>query len=347
MVVVEVVMMTDRLMNDYDVVVVGGGAAGLSGGLMLARARRSVVVIDAGAPRNAPAAGVHGFLSRDGVSPAELLEIGRAEVRRYGGHVAEGEVGELTRDGDGFTVTLADGRVVGARRLLVTTGLVDELPDVPGLREQWGRDVLHCPYCHGWEVRDQAIGVLASGPMAVHQALLFRQWSGDVTLFLHTTPPPTGDEAEQLAARGIGVVHGEVESLEIVDDRLTGVRLHDGTVVARQALVVGPRLMARTDILTTLGLAPTAHPLGIGEYIAADATGLTAVPGVWVAGNVADLTAQVSGAAAAGSFAAAAINADLIAEDTRQAVTAYRDPFAAASEARICEQVMGERHHGL
>jgi thioredoxin reductase len=347
MVVAEVVMMTDQLMNNYDVVVVGGGAAGLSGALMLARARRSVVVIDAGAPRNAPAAGVHGFLSRDGVSPAELLEIGRTEVRRYGGHVAEGEVRAAARDGDGFTVTLADDRMVGARRLLVTTGLIDELPDVPGLREQWGRDVLHCPYCHGWEVRDQAIGVLASGPMAVHQALLFRQWSADVTLFLHTAPPPTGDEAEQLAARGISVVHGEVKSLKIVDDRLVGVRLHDGTVVPRQALAVMPRSTARADVLAALGLEPTAHPLGVGEYIAADATGLTVVPGVWVAGNVADLTAQVSGAAAAGSFAGAAINADLIAEDTRWAVTAWRDPFSAASEARICEQVMGERSHGL
>jgi thioredoxin reductase len=347
MVVVEVVMMTDRLMNGYDVVVAGGGAAGLSGALMLTRARRSVVVIDAGAPRNAPAAGVHGFLSRDGLSPAELLEIGRAEIRRYGAHVAEGEVGAATRNGDGFIVTLADGRVVGARRLLITTGLVDELPDVPGLRERWGRDILHCPYCHGREVRGQAIGVLASGPMAVQQALLFRQWSADITLFLHTTPPPTGDEAEQLAARGISVVQGEVESLEIVDDRLAGVRLHDGTVVAREALTVVPRFTARAGVLAALGLEPTPRPLGVGEYIAADATGLTDVPGVWVAGNVADLTAQVSGAAAAGSFAGAAINADLIDQDTRRAVTAYRDPVFAASEARICEQMMGDRRHGL
>lgn len=185
---------------------------------------------------------------------------------------------------------------------------------------------MHCPYCHGWEVRDQAIGVLASGPMAVHQALLFRQWSADVTLFLHTTPPPTADEAEQLTARGISVVSGEVESLEIVDDRLAGVRLHDGTVVALQALTVQPRFAARAEVLAALGLEPTAHPHGLGEYIAADAAGLTVVPGVWVAGNVVDLTAQVSAAAAAGSFAAAAINADLIAEDTRRAVTARRDP---------------------
>lgn len=315
----------DQLMNEYDVVVVGGGAAGLSGALTLARARRSVVVIDAGTPRNAPAAGVHGFLSRDGVHPAELLEIGRAEVGSYSGRVVEGEVSAVTRNGAGFTVTLTDERTVGARRLLVTTGLVDELPDVAGIRERWGRDVHHCPYCHGWEIRDQSIGVLASGPLAVHQALLFRQWSADITLFLHTTPPLGEEEAEQLAARGISVVPGEVESLEIADDRFAGVRLRGGTLIRRQALVVMPRFMARADVLATLGLKPTAHPLGMGEYIAADATGLTTVPGVWVAGNVTDLMAQVTGAAASGVTAAAAINADLIAEDIRQAVTGYRD----------------------
>lgn len=197
-------MVTDRLSDGYDVVIVGGGAAGLSAALMLARARRTVVVVDAGTPRNAPAAGVHGLLAREGIAPGELLERGRAEVRGYGGHVVAGEAGAVGRAAEGFLVALTDGRSVRARRLLVTTGLVDELPDLPGLRERWGRDVVHCPYCHGWEVRDQAIGVLACGPMAVHQALLFRQWSADVTFFSHTMLPPTGSEAEQLAARGSG-----------------------------------------------------------------------------------------------------------------------------------------------
>ena len=152
------------------------------------------------------------------------------------------------------------------------------------------------------------------------------------TLFAHTTSPPTGEQAEQLAARGISVVSGEVESLQIVDDRLVGVRLHDGTVIARQALAVLPRGTARAGFLAALGVELTAHPHGMGEYLAADATGLTTVPGVWVAGNVTNLIAQVGGAAAAGAIAAAALNADLIAEDTRQAVTAYRIPFPAASE---------------
>ncbi|MFI9404831.1 NAD(P)/FAD-dependent oxidoreductase [Nocardia sp. NPDC052316] len=339
--------MTEQLKDGYDVVVVGGGAAGLSGALMLGRARRSVVVIDAGAPRNTPATGVHGLLAREGMAPGELLERGRAEVRAYGGQVVTGAVTAVDRVDDGFTVTLADGRTVRARRLMVTTGLVDELPEVPGLRERWGRDVLHCPYCHGWEVRDQAIGVLGSGPMAVHQALLFRQWSADITLFTHTMPSPTAEEAEQLAARGIRVVAGEVAALEIVDDRLAGVRMSDGTVVPRAAVTVQSRMVARSDFLAALGLRPAQHPSGMGEHIPADATGRTDVPGVWVAGNVTDLAAQVGAAAAAGAFAAAQINADLVIEDTRRAVDAYRNPFSLDSEAGVGELVSAERRHGV
>ena len=318
----------------YDVVVVGGGAAGLSGALMLGRSRRSVLVVDSGEPRNAPASGVHGFLTRDGTSPAELLEIGRKEVVSYGARVLDGRVASAEAVDGGFTVTLEDGRRVGARRLLVTTGLADELPDVPGVRERWGRDVLHCPYCHGWEVRDKAIGVLASGPMAVHQALLFRQLTADLTLFLHTAPEPTDEEAEQLAACGITVVEGEVASLEVHEDRLTGVRLQDGEVISRSAVVVGPRFAARAEMLAGLGLETTTHPSGLGEHVEADPMGLTAVPGVWVAGNVTNPTAQVVGAANAGVMAGAAINADLIAEETERAVIVHRARHEARTAGR-------------
>ncbi|MEU6075024.1 NAD(P)/FAD-dependent oxidoreductase [Micromonospora sp. NPDC047074] len=337
--------MTDELGADYEVLVIGGGAAGLSGALTLARARRSVAVLDAGAPRNAPAEGVHGLLALDGIRPAELLERGRAEVRGHGGHVVTGEVDAVTRDGAGFAVTLTDGRGVRARRLLVATGLVDELPEVPGLRARWGRDVIHCPYCHGWEVRDRAIGVLASGPLSVHQALLFRQWSPDVTFFSHRLPP-TAEQAEQLAARGIRVVAGEVASLEVVDDRLGGVRLSDGRLVGREALAVSSRMVARAGFLASLGLRPAEHPAGVGEHVPADATGRTEVPGVWVAGNVTDPAAQVGAAAAAGTVAAAQINADLVAEETRRAVAARREPFSAASEALLSDLVLGDRRHG-
>jgi len=342
MVVAEVVGMAE-----LDVVVIGGGAAGLSGALMLARARRSVVVVDAGTPRNAPAAGVHGLLGRDGTPPAGLLDRGRAEVRSYGGEIVRGEVETVERDGDRFAVRVAGGGTLRARRLLVTTGLVDELPDVPGLRERWGRDVVHCPYCHGWEVRDRAIGVLATGPMSVHQALLFRQWSADVTLFTHRAPAPDPEQAERLAARGIAVVTGEVAALEVAGDRLTGVRLADGTVIAREVVAVAPRMVARAGLLESLGLRAVEHPSGAGEHVPADPTGRTEVAGVWVAGNVTDLSAQVGTAAAAAAFAAAQINLELVTEETDAAVAAYRDPFSAQAEARLAELAAGDRRHGL
>ncbi|RDI49082.1 NAD(P)/FAD-dependent oxidoreductase [Nocardia mexicana] len=336
--------MTDQLMDGYDVVVIGGGAAGLNGALMLARARRSVVVIDAGSPRNAPADGVHGLLAREGMPPAELLERGREEVRGYGGQVVAGTVETVTRDDAGLTVALADGRTVRARRVLVASGLTDELPDVAGLRDRWGRDVVHCPYCHGWEVRDQAVGVLANGPMTVHGALLWRQWTDDVTLFTHTMAEPTGEQAEQLAARGIRVVPGEVASVEVVDDRLVGVRLADGTLIARQILAAPSRMVARAGFLSDLGLHPVAHPSGMGDHIPADPSGRTSIPGVWLAGNVTDPSAQVGPAAAAGANAGAQINMDLVTEETRRAVEAARAPFSAASESQVSELVTGNRH---
>ena len=314
-------------MNEhYDVVVIGGGAAGLSGALALSRARRAVLVVDDGTPRNARAGHVHNYLGREGVTPAELLAAGRAEVAGYGGEFRDGRVDRAERADDGFRVVLSDGTTVFARRLLVTTGLVDELPDVPGVAELFGSDVLHCPYCHGWEVRDQPIGVLG-GPMGVHQALMWRQWTADVTLFQHTGPAPTDDEREQLAARGIPVVTGAVEGLELAAGRLSGVRLAGGDVVPRRALVVSPRFTARAGSLAALGLETVPQEMNghvVGSSVAADPAGATAVPGVWVAGNVADLRAQVITSAAAGLSTAAMLNADLIAEDTRRAVASAR-----------------------
>ena len=314
--------------QEYDVVVVGGGAAGLSAALALGRARRSVLVVDAGDPRNRPAGHVHNYLGREGTPPAKLLAIGRDEVASYGGQVTTGVVTSArARDGEGFLVTFEDGREVTGRRLLVTTGLVDELPDVPDLRERWGRDVLHCPYCHGWEVRDQALGVVASNAFAVHQALMFRQWSDDVTLLLNGRPHPSADESEQLAARGIAVVEEPLDRVVVEDDRVTGVRLASGAVVARQALVVSPRMTARSEVLSSLGVETEEVELDgvvLGTVARSEPTGATSVPGVWVAGNVADLRAQVISSASAGLGVAAMLNADLIAEDTRVAVAARR-----------------------
>ncbi|MEW2350015.1 MULTISPECIES: NAD(P)/FAD-dependent oxidoreductase [unclassified Streptomyces] len=319
----------------YDVVVVGGGPAGLGGALTLARARRSVLVVDAGEPRNAPAEGAHGVLGLEGIKPTELLRRGRAEVRGYGGEVVAGEVLDVTRDRGGFAVACADGTTVRARAVLVASGLVDGLPEVPGLREHWGGDVVHCPYCHGWEVRERAIGVLGTGPMSLHQVKLFRQWTDDLVYFPDRQPVP---EDEWIAARGIRVVPGEVAGVESdAEGRLSGVRMADRTFVPRQALAVATRMEARAGFLTGLGLAPVPHPSGMGTHLPAEPTGRTEVPGLWIAGNATDLSAQVGASAAAGVLAAAQLNMELVEADTERALTAHRarEVFSPESEARV------------
>ena len=323
--------------DGYDVVVVGGGSAGLSGALALGRARRRVLVVDAGDPRNAPAAGVHNYLTSEGLPPAELLAAGRAAVAAYGVEVRRGTAVTASPldAGSGrtaFTVDLADGTRVTARRLLVTTGLTDLLPEVPGVAERWGRDVVHCPYCHGYEVRDEPVGVLGTGPMAVHVALLFRQWTPDVVLFQHTAPALTPEQAEQLAARGVEVVAEPVAGLEVADDRLAGVRLVSGAVVPRRVLVVSPGFAARSEVLDALGVATEEFRMGehvLGTFVPADPMGATSVPGVRVAGNVTAPMAQVVAAAAAGLQAAAALNGDLVTEDTALAVARRREETGA------------------
>jgi thioredoxin reductase len=302
-------------MSQYDVAVIGGGAAGLSAALVLSRARRKVIVVDAGTPRNAPAAAMHGYLSRDGLPPSELLAYGRSEVKSYGGDIVAATATDLVSDArGGFSVGLADGHRISARRLLVTTGLRDELPDLPGLRERWARDVLHCPYCHGHEVRDRRLGVLGGTAGSVRYAQIVRQWTNDLVYF---TAPDTLTTAErtELAARGIGVVEGTIEQLVIDEDRLRGVQLHDGCVVPRDALFVPPRFVPNNHLLTGLGCDVDAD-----GWVTADQTGRTSVAGVWAAGNVVDPRAQVITAAGAGSAAAIALNADLVDDDVRNAV---------------------------
>jgi thioredoxin reductase len=319
--VVEVVTMTER----YAVVVVGGGAAGLSAALVLGRARHRTLVVDAGEPRNAPAAHMQGYLSRDGMPPAEFLAAGREEIARYGVELVRDRVVEVEK-GEDFAVVLAGGRTVRARRLVIATGLKDELPAVPGVAERFGRDVLHCPFCHGWEVRDQPFGVLASSPASVHQALIVSQWSKDVRFFLHTVAEEelSDQDLRRLAAAGVDVVPGEVAGLVIEDDRLTGVRLSGGTssgggtTHARSVLFVAPRPVPQTGLLERLGAE--LHETPFGAYPVVDPTGLTTVPGVWAAGNAIGFAEQVVHAASGGYRAASAIVGDLLMTDLDAAV---------------------------
>ena len=331
----------------YDVVVVGGGAAGLSGALALGRSCRSVLVLDAGEPRNAPAGHMHNYLGRESTSPRELLADGRREVEEYGVEVATARVATIRawdRPGIGFVVTPEEGREVLARRLLVATGVADELPAVPGLKERWGRDVLHCAYCHGWEVRDQAIAVIATNALAVHHAMLFRQLSDDVVVVLaEGTEPPAAEDLERLAVRGVEVLDdapvevlvGDESGDETGDGVLRGVRLASGAVLERDALVVSPVVHARADFLAGLGLHAVPFEMGahvLGTCLPAEPTGATAVPGVWAAGNLVDPMAQVIASAAGGLRAGATINADLAQEDAQTALDTHRAEFEALLE---------------
>ena len=304
--------------NNFDVVVIGGGPAGLSAALVLGRARRRVAVVDAGVPRNAPAAHMQGFLSRDGMAPTDLLAAGRAEVAGYGVNLIEDQVAAVEA---GFVVRLAGGRVLNARRILVATGVHDQLPEIAGVRERWGRDLLHCPYCHGWEVRDQPLGVLGTVPGSVQHAQLVRQWSDDVVFFAHTYDL-TAAESTELEARGVQVAREEVARLVVENDRLVGVELVDGRVIARTAVFIRPDHVPHTDGL----LADLGCELDAAGFVTLDASGRTTAPGVWAAGNVVDPRAQVITSAGAGSAAAIGINADLVQEDVERAMSANPSP---------------------
>ncbi|MGL4175240.1 MAG: NAD(P)/FAD-dependent oxidoreductase, partial [Dermatophilaceae bacterium] len=297
-------------MHTCDVAVVGGGAAGLTAALLLARARRDVVVVDAGEPRNAPALHARGYLSRDDSSPADILAAGRAEVVGYGGTVREGRVDRVDAE---RTLHLADGERLRAARVLVATGLVDRLPAVPGVAERWGRDVLHCPYCHAWEVRDQPLVVLGTHPNAVHHALLLRQWSAEVTLATHELDP-TAEDRVALAARGVAVAEGPVAEVVVGGDAVTGVRV-DGEVHPCRAVFLFPHMAPRDDFLGELGVErdPRGFPV-------VDAGGRTSVPWVYVAGNATDPRAQVVTAAGQGSAVAFALHNELVADEVARAV---------------------------
>jgi len=300
----------------FDVAIIGGGAAGLSAAIALGRSLRRVIVIDAGRQRNLPAHDAHNILGREGIAPADLIAAGRSEAVGYGVTLADDAVSGARRDDAGFSLDLVSGAVVAARRILLATGLIDELPAIDGLSAGWGQTVLHCPYCHGWEVRGQRIGVIATGPMAEHQALLFGRLSDQVTVFDHGDV--VGAEARaRLGAMGIAVVGGLVERVLADGPRVQAVVV-GGRDHAVDAVVVGTRMHARAEVFEQLGGEVTEHPLG--SFIETDPTGRTALDGVWAAGNVRDLSAMVGAASGHGVFAGAAINADLVDADVREAL---------------------------
>lgn len=306
----------------WDVVVVGGGAAGLSAALILARARRRVLVLDGGEPRNRFAPHMHGVLSRNGYSPLQLVEDGRREVRESDGVVRTAQVSEVRREEGGFELTTTDGVRVHTGRLIVATGIRDELPAIEGLAEQWGRGVVACPYCDGFEARGSTIGVLAGSPLSLHAAQLLRAYTDDLTVFTGLLGVVPEEDLRALSARGIRVDDRAVTRVVSDGDALVGLELADGSLAALDVIFASGRMVPLDDLLVQLGAEQT--DTFFGPWTAADPTGLTSVPGVWVAGNTANPGALVPVAAASGVVAAVTINAELVAEDVRLALAGER-----------------------
>jgi thioredoxin reductase len=297
----------------HDVLIIGAGAAGLSAGLVLARAQADVLIVDAGQPRNAPAEHMHGFVSRDGMPPRDFLAAGRAEVASYGGRFVRAAVTTIARSADGsFRVTFGDGMIATSRALLVATGLVDELPDIPGVAERWGTLVHHCPYCHGHEVRQQRIAVIGGfqREMSMKQAGLLRRYSDRVT-FIANGIELSPHELHRLTAFGVAVVDGTVAQLLGAPGALEAVELSDGRTVECDAAFIAPHQAPHDALLKSLGCEADPDT----GLVVADGFGQTSVPGVWAAGNVVTPTAQVITAAGAGSATAIAINGWLLQRD--------------------------------
>lgn len=301
----------------WDVIIVGGGAAGLSAALLLAQARRAVLVVDAGEPRNRFDDHMHGYLTRDGLDPKELVRLGREEAERFGAVVVRRRaVGARVREaGRRFEVELDDGEVAVGRRLLVATGIRDELPDIDGIAEDWGAAVFHCPYCSGTEVAGQTVALLACGPESIAEAHLMLQYTDSVVLLTNDCLSVPEASRRGLSARGIRLVDGAVTGTRHrTDGSFSGVVHADGRETDCDFLLVSPTTHPLRHLLDAVGATVRQEPDKDGIYVPSDDSGLTSAAGVWAAGNLRDGNAQVIDAAAQGVKAAIALNADLVHE---------------------------------
>ncbi|MGO1542758.1 MAG: FAD-dependent oxidoreductase [Gulosibacter sp.] len=312
--------------SNWDVIIIGGGAGGLSAALTLGRARQQTLVIDSGSPRNRFAEHAHGMLALDGISPSDLVATGRAQAEGYGVQLLDDSVAGVEERDRSIRVSTASGQLHEARALIVATGLTDTLPDVPGLRARWGKSVLHCPYCHGWEVRDQRLGIVALSPMALHQAQLVRQWSDDITLFSGgvvadnaSNPVQLPDaDAERLRARGVKILASPVTEVIGEGDAISMVKTADGALTPIDAIFTFGDAQPQDGFLASLALERADTPMG--SFIAVDPLGKTSAERIWAVGNVVNPGAALPQAAGDGMFTAAQVNMSLVTEAFDRAV---------------------------
>lgn len=295
---------------NHDVIIIGGGFAGLSAAMQLARARRNVLLLDTGAPRNRHAAASHGFPGQDGRRPAEIRAALRAELGSYPTVTfRDAEATAASRQEGGFCLSLAAGSEVTARRIILAYGVRDTLPDLPGLSERWGASVLHCPYCHGYELNRQPVGVLARDELATHPAMLLPDW-GPTTLFTQDTFKPTLEQRRTLLARGVTLEEVSIADLVGPAPALEAVRLADGREIPLAALFVAPKTAPASDLGAMLGCEMKDGPTG--PCLVVDGMQASSVPGVFAAGDLANPMANATLAAAAGVMAGVAAHRSLI-----------------------------------
>lgn len=292
----------------YDAIIIGGSFAGLSAAMYVARARRTVLIIDARSPRNRFAAHSHGFFAQDGSEPGAMLAAARAQVAAYPTvSFVDGEAVSAAKEADGFSVTLASGEVVQGSRLVLAFGISDELPAIPGIAERWGKSVIHCPYCHGYEFSGQRLGVLKLSEMSLHQAMLIAEW-GPTTLYLNGDPEPDAETLAQLRERGVRIEPAPVRELH--GEGAIAIELGDGRTSELDALYIGTRTRLNSDIAQQLGCGIDE---GVwGSIIRTDEWKATTVPGVFAAGDITRSAHNVTWASADGVTAGVALHRSLV-----------------------------------
>lgn len=297
-------------MNRHDAIVVGGSFAGLSAAMYIARARRSVCVIDAGRPRNRFSEHSHGFFTQDGSAPGTMLATARAQVAAYPtAHFIDGEAVNAVKQEDGYSVALADGEVLEGARLVLAFGISDDLPDIPGLAERWGKSVLHCPYCHGFEFSDRRLGVLHVSPMSAHQAQLIAEW-GPTTLYLDGASEPDAAALAALERRGVAIEAAPVKALHGAGTGLSAIELAGGRMADLDALYIGTRTRFNSAIAEQLGCELDEAPFG--PIVRTDDQKATSVAGVYAAGDITRGAHSATFASADGVMAGTALHRSLV-----------------------------------
>jgi len=296
---------------DYDVIIVGGSWAGLAAAMQLARARRKICVIDSGKPRNRFADASHGVFGFDGMAPAEINRIVRAQLLAYpSAAIRDGAAVDARPDGDAFSVALADGQTLTANRLILATGVVDELPPIPGLEERWGKSVLHCPYCDGYEVADRRLGVLATMDESLHQAAVLVDWSANIVVFTNGAVSPDEATRRSLSAKGVLIEEVSVSGLLGSAPDLSGARLADGREIPLDALFTITRTRMAAPLAERLGCDFEEGPFG--PVISTDDQKQTTVAGIYAAGDAARPVQNASWALADGVTAGIAAHQSLL-----------------------------------